>query len=57
MTLRCLGHKAESGRDELMLLRVSAQTIIRGHATNPADLGALLVFITPANSAVASPIN
>lgn len=51
------GHKAESSRAELVPLPVSAQTITRGHATNPADLGTLLVFITPANSTLASPVN
>lgn len=57
MTLRCLGHKTESGRDALMLVPDSAQTTITGHVTNPGDLGALLVFIIPANSTLASPMN
>lgn len=57
MTFGYADHKAESGRDVPMLLPVSAVTIIRGHAMNSAEFGALLVFTIPANSILARPMN
>lgn len=57
MTFSCLGHKTESGRDALMLFPVSALNIIRGHAMNSAEFGAVLVFVIPANSILARSMN